>query len=120
MMAADPNPVGIRDSGFGLRLATRSFARDERTDLFEAPRVEHVLRLDPAATRGPDTEPHLACEPLGAVAVAVDDDCDTGRCGTACDGAVHVEMPWRAVDFHRRSRFRCCLKQRVKVQIEPR
>ena len=36
----------------------------------------------------------------------------------ACDRAVHVQVSGRAIDFHRRSGFGCCLKQRVKVQIE--
>src|SRR5215468_7774651 len=115
--AGSPKP-GVGSPASVIRLATRSFARDERADLFETPGVEHVLRLDPAATRGADTEPHLACQPFGAVAVAVDGDGDTRRCGAACDGAVHVEVSWRAVDFHRRSGLHGCLKQRVKVQIE--
>ena len=35
---------------------------DERADLGERPRVEHVPRLDPAAPGGPDAEPHLPVE----------------------------------------------------------
>src|SRR6188474_1530649 len=114
---------GIRDPGSGtrlapsevegdpvIRLATRSLARDKRADLFDAPRVEHVMGLDPTATRGADAEPHLPREPFGTVAVAVDGDCDTRRRGTACDGAIHVEMAGRAVDFHRRSCLRRCVK----------
>ena len=115
--AVDRKPGSvIRDPGVGR--STRSFACDERTDLFDATRVEHLPGLDPAATRGADAEPHLAREPFGPVAVAVDDDCDTGRRGTACDAAVHVQMAGRTVDFHRRSGLGCCLKQRLKVQIE--
>src|SRR5689334_1093644 len=101
-----------------IRLSTRSFTGDECTDLFDAPRVEHVSRLDPATARRADAEPHLAPEPFRPVAVAVDGDCDTGRSRTPRDSTVHIQMSWRAVDFHRRSGFRRCLKQRVKVQLE--
>src|SRR5262245_52072040 len=100
------------------RLAALSFTGDERTDLFDAPRIEHVSGLNPATTRRADAESHLAPKPFSPVAVAVDGDCDTGRRGTSRDGAVHVQMSGRAVDLHRRSGFGCCLKQRVKVQIE--
>src|SRR5262245_14867546 len=103
---------------FAIRLSTRSLARDERTDLFDAPRVEHVPGLDPATTRGADAKPHLARQPFGTMAVAVDGDCHTRRRRTACHGTIHVEMAGRAVDFHRRSGFGRRVKQRVKVQIE--
>src|SRR5262245_16800227 len=120
-VARDPGSGGrepVAGSRDPIRLSTRPFARDERTDVVDAPRVEHVFGLDPAATRRANAEPHLAREPFGPVTVAVDRDGDTGRRGAACDGAVHVEMSGCAIDFHRRSRFRCCLKQHVKVQSE--
>src|SRR5262245_36759913 len=118
MIAADPDSVEFPGSGFGIRLPTRSLPRDERTDLFDAPRVEHVFGLNPATTCRANAEPHLARQPFGPVAVAVDGDGDTSCRGTARDRAIHVQMSGRTVDFHRRSGFRRCLKQRAKVQIE--
>src|SRR6266550_2501830 len=102
-MAADATTAGISEPGSGICLFTRAFPRDERAHLVDAPGVQHVPRLDPAAPRGADAEPHLARQPLRAMAIAVDGDCHSSRDRAARKAAIHVEMAWRAVDFHRRA-----------------
>jgi hypothetical protein len=101
----------------GHRLSTGSLARDERTDFFDAPRVEHVLGFDPPRRAVPTPNriwraSHSARWQSLSIAIV------TRRRRTACDGAVHVEMAGRAVDFHRGSGFGRCVKQRVEVEIE--
>ena len=60
-------------------------------------------RLDPAAGRGADAHPHLAAEPLGEVAVAVDHHRRTCFDGLARQMAVEIEVAGRAVDLDGRA-----------------
>ena len=85
------------------RSARGALGGDDRADLGERSRVQHVPRLDPAAPRGDDAELHLPAEHLGAVAVAVDRHGGAGGNGAARERAVQVEVRRRAVDFDDRA-----------------
>ena len=61
------------DSSAGSAFA-RTFPRDERANVVDAARVQHVTGLDPAAPCGADAESHLPRERVGPMAVAVDRD----------------------------------------------
>src|SRR5437016_3367144 len=78
---------------------------------------EPMPRLDPAAPRGADPEPHLPRQQLRPLAVAVDRDRHARRSGSTRKTAIHVEMARRPVDFHRRARRRRRLEQRVEIDV---
>src|SRR4051812_22379447 len=86
-------------------LGARTLCRDERPHLVDAGCIEDVVRLDPAAARRPDAETHLSSQGIGAVTVAVDDDGHPGLGGTARQRTIHVEMPGRSINLHRRARL---------------
>src|SRR5215212_10819778 len=81
--------------------AARTFPCDELADVVDAARVEHIGRLDPAATGGAESEPHLPGECVRAVTIAVDRHGDSDGNSAACQRAVHVQVPGRTVDLHR-------------------
>src|SRR5690348_7444304 len=89
------------ERGVGTRLSTCALSCHEGAHVVQAPGVEDVTRFDPAASSRADAEAHLACEPFGPMAVAVDGDGHAGRRCPARDRAVHVEMSGCAVDLHR-------------------
>ena len=96
------------------------FGGDERADLGERPRVEHVARLDPAAPRGADADPHLPVEQPRPVAVAVDRQRHARRDRRARVLAVEVEMRRRAVDLERRAGLGSGREDCLEVQRYPR
>src|SRR5688572_17854160 len=109
----EPAPTKCREREAGS--ATRTLARHERPDVVDAPGIEHVSGLQPSATCRPDTEVHLARERLDAMAVAVDSDPDASSHRPPREAAVHVEMPGRSVDLHRRPGGRRLGKQLVEI-----